>query len=218
MNSVFNLYVSKTAIYTFVVTFWKSFINPSAHFLLDWCYENHITFAGSRTIANSLADVFYLPHCRWLIEVNASPSLTASSQEDYELKYRLLEDILHVVDMEGWYDVPKYLNVKYLNWWYYQLQTYCYFILVLYRKFEQSTYTMLNQSPWLSLLTKMCTVCSAIQNCAFTLSLTGREKQVGGFDLMWNDGPVYREDVGLEALGDTYQRANTHLGDYFNSI
>ncbi|XP_027000513.1 probable tubulin polyglutamylase TTLL9 isoform X3 [Tachysurus fulvidraco] len=80
----------------------------------------------------------------WLLEVNASPSLTASSQEDYELKYRLLEDTLHIVDMEG--------------------------------------------------------------------CLTGREKQVGGFDLMWNDGPVYREDVGLEALGSTYQIANTHLG------
>lgn len=63
----------------------------------------------------------------------------------------------------------------------------------------------------------MCTIHSAIQNCAFTLSLTGREKQVGGFDLMWNDGPVYREDVSLEALGSTYQIANTHLGDYFNN-
>ncbi|XP_075867133.1 putative tubulin polyglutamylase TTLL9 isoform X2 [Microcebus murinus] len=37
----------------------------------------------------------------WLLEVNASPSLTASSQEDYELKTCLLEDTLHVVDMEG---------------------------------------------------------------------------------------------------------------------
>ncbi|XP_034495958.1 probable tubulin polyglutamylase TTLL9 isoform X3 [Ailuropoda melanoleuca] len=37
----------------------------------------------------------------WLLEVNASPSLTASSQEDYELKTRLLEDTLHVVDMEA---------------------------------------------------------------------------------------------------------------------
>ena len=40
---------------------------------------------------------------RWLIEVNASPSLTASSQEDYEMKCRLLEDTLHIVDMEGRY-------------------------------------------------------------------------------------------------------------------
>ena len=38
---------------------------------------------------------------RWLIEVNASPSLTASSKEDYDLKYGLLEDVLNVVDLEN---------------------------------------------------------------------------------------------------------------------
>ncbi|KAK6471730.1 putative tubulin polyglutamylase TTLL9 isoform X1 [Huso huso] len=81
---------------------------------------------------------------RWLIEVNASPSLTASSQEDYELKCRLLEDTLHVVDMEG--------------------------------------------------------------------RLTGKEKQIGGFDLMWNDGPVSKDDVNLDALGSSTLTANTHLG------
>uniref|UniRef100_A0AAY4B9E4 Tubulin--tyrosine ligase-like protein 9 n=1 Tax=Denticeps clupeoides TaxID=299321 RepID=A0AAY4B9E4_9TELE len=80
----------------------------------------------------------------WLIEVNASPSLTASSQEDYEMKSCLLEDTLHVVDMEG--------------------------------------------------------------------RLTGKEKQVGGFDLMWNDGPVYREIIHFENLGSTSLTANTHLG------
>ncbi|MGH0192373.1 UNVERIFIED_CONTAM: hypothetical protein FKN15_010321 [Acipenser sinensis] len=80
----------------------------------------------------------------WLIEVNASPSLTASSQEDYELKCRLLEDTLHVVDMEG--------------------------------------------------------------------RLTGKEKQIGGFDLMWNDGPVSKDDVNLDALGSSTLTANTHLG------
>ena len=37
----------------------------------------------------------------WLIEVNASPSLTASSKEDYELKYGLLDDVLHTIDMEN---------------------------------------------------------------------------------------------------------------------
>ena len=41
------------------------------------------------------------PLPRWLLEVNASPSLTASSQEDYELKTCLLEDTLHIVDMEA---------------------------------------------------------------------------------------------------------------------
>ncbi|XP_053309213.1 probable tubulin polyglutamylase TTLL9 isoform X2 [Spea bombifrons] len=80
----------------------------------------------------------------WLLEVNASPSLTASSQEDYELKYRLLEDTLHVVDMEG--------------------------------------------------------------------RLSGKEKRVGGFDLMWNDGPVSRPDGQHDTLGSGFFVANTHLG------
>ncbi|XP_034551382.1 probable tubulin polyglutamylase TTLL9 [Notolabrus celidotus] len=80
----------------------------------------------------------------WLIEVNASPSHTPSSQEDYEMKCRLLEDTLNVVDMEG--------------------------------------------------------------------RLTGREKRVGGYDLMWNDGPVYREDVNMETFGISCFTANTHLG------
>ena len=35
--------------------------------------------------------------------MNASPSLTASSQSDYELKCRLLEDMLHIIDMENRY-------------------------------------------------------------------------------------------------------------------
>ncbi|CAH2299727.1 probable tubulin polyglutamylase TTLL9 isoform X1 [Pelobates cultripes] len=80
----------------------------------------------------------------WLLEVNASPSLTASSQDDYELKCHLLDDTLHVVDMEG--------------------------------------------------------------------RLTGKEKRVGGFDLMWNDGPVSRDD-GLQAILINGSFAvNTHLG------
>ncbi|XP_068608285.1 probable tubulin polyglutamylase TTLL9 [Brachionichthys hirsutus] len=80
----------------------------------------------------------------WLIEVNTSPSLTPSSQEDYEMKYLLLEDMLNVVDMER--------------------------------------------------------------------RLTGKEKRVGGFDLMWNDGPVSVEDVNLETFGSSCFPANTHLG------
>jgi tubulin polyglutamylase TTLL9 len=37
----------------------------------------------------------------WIIEVNASPSLTASSKSDYDMKCKILEDMLHIVDMEG---------------------------------------------------------------------------------------------------------------------
>ena len=36
----------------------------------------------------------------WLIEVNASPSLTASSKDDYEMKFGLIWDTLDVIDME----------------------------------------------------------------------------------------------------------------------
>jgi len=37
----------------------------------------------------------------WLLEVNASPSLTPSSQEDYELKFRVLSHMLDVLDLEN---------------------------------------------------------------------------------------------------------------------
>lgn len=36
----------------------------------------------------------------WLIEVNASPSITADTPSDYRLKFAVLEDMLAVVDME----------------------------------------------------------------------------------------------------------------------
>uniref|UniRef100_A0A183AQ70 Tubulin--tyrosine ligase-like protein 9 n=1 Tax=Echinostoma caproni TaxID=27848 RepID=A0A183AQ70_9TREM len=58
----------------------------------------------------------------WLLEINASPSLTASSKEDYILKCNLLDDMLDIVDLEG--------------------------------------------------------------------RLTGDERRVGDFDLVWDDGPV----------------------------
>ncbi|XP_061832362.1 probable tubulin polyglutamylase TTLL9 isoform X2 [Nerophis lumbriciformis] len=80
----------------------------------------------------------------WLIEVNASPSLAPSSQEDYDMKYRMLEDTVNIVDMEK--------------------------------------------------------------------RLTGKEKRVGGYDLMWNDGPVYREDSDSEIFSCSCLKANTNLG------
>lgn len=36
----------------------------------------------------------------WLLEVNASPSLTASTPEDYSMKSNLINDVLDVIDME----------------------------------------------------------------------------------------------------------------------
>ena len=37
----------------------------------------------------------------WLIEVNASPSLSADTQSDYDLKFRMIDDFFTCVDMEG---------------------------------------------------------------------------------------------------------------------
>lgn len=83
----------------------------------------------------------------WLCEINASPSLTASNQVDYDLKFAMLNDVLNVVDLEG--------------------------------------------------------------------RLTGKEKRVGGFDLMWNDGPVLVDDICTNELSmlSTFS-ANTFLGCY----
>ena len=36
----------------------------------------------------------------WLIEVNASPSLTANTPKDYQMKLALLQDTITIVDME----------------------------------------------------------------------------------------------------------------------
>ncbi|KAL0489461.1 tubulin polyglutamylase [Acrasis kona] len=36
----------------------------------------------------------------WLLEVNASPSLTADTPEDYQMKHALLDDVFTIIDME----------------------------------------------------------------------------------------------------------------------
>ncbi len=82
----------------------------------------------------------------WLIETNASPSLSASNQEDNELKFRLLDDMLNVIDMEG--------------------------------------------------------------------RLIGKEKRVGGFDLIYNDGPVYCDETGIESFNLNSLRLNSFLGKH----
>ncbi|KAL7287427.1 hypothetical protein TKK_0018536 [Trichogramma kaykai] len=73
----------------------------------------------------------------WLLEVNASPSLSATDSHDFRLKFDLIDDVLNILDFER--------------------------------------------------------------------LLTGRETRVGGFDLLWNDGPVWY-DCG------TYKRLNIFLG------
>ncbi len=82
----------------------------------------------------------------WIIEVNASPSLTASSPIDYRLKVGLLEDMLHIVDMEG--------------------------------------------------------------------RLSGTEKRVGGFDLIWSDGPVASDELALQCGQPLTYSTNSFLGCY----
>ena len=48
----------------------------------------------------------------WLIEVNASPSLTANTREDYLMKTEMLHGMLDVVDME---QVRFYINLSCLH-------------------------------------------------------------------------------------------------------
>lgn len=40
----------------------------------------------------------------WLVEVNASPSLTSDSSDDYDMKFRMSEDMLCAVDVEGYFN------------------------------------------------------------------------------------------------------------------
>jgi len=44
-----------------------------------------------------LIDKHYAP---WLIEVNASPSLTANTMQDYDMKFGMLDDVLTLIDIE----------------------------------------------------------------------------------------------------------------------
>ncbi|XP_063441577.1 probable tubulin polyglutamylase TTLL9 isoform X3 [Mytilus trossulus] len=82
----------------------------------------------------------------WLIEINASPSLTASGKEDYDLKFGLISDLLNVLDLEN--------------------------------------------------------------------RLTGKEKRIGGWDLLWDDGPIVADDNMdcTPANGSAVSTPNSYLG------
>ncbi len=43
----------------------------------------------------------------WLIEVNASPSMSSDTQTDHDLKFGLLDDMLTVIDLEGHFSKKK---------------------------------------------------------------------------------------------------------------
>lgn len=45
-----------------------------------------------------------------------------------------------------------------------------------------------------------------------TFRMTGKEKRVGGFDLMWDDGPVFAEEAGLDCVNPPSYSTNTFLG------
>lgn len=81
-----------------------------------------------------------------MIEINASPSLTASGKEDYDLKFGLLNDVLNVLDLEN--------------------------------------------------------------------RLTSKEKRIGGWDLLWEDGPILADDGNMECTpnGTTASIPNSFLG------
>jgi tubulin polyglutamylase TTLL9 len=92
-------------------------------------------------------DVIIDSHVRpWLLEVNASPAFTPSNEEDYRLKCAIIDDTVHVLDLEN--------------------------------------------------------------------RLTGYEKRVGGYDLFWNDGPVYANpgDCGHSCGIDNGPKLNSFLG------
>ena len=79
--------------------------------------------------------------------MNASPSLTSSNQEDYDLKFGLLNDVLNVLDMEN--------------------------------------------------------------------RLTGKERRIGLFDLLWDDGAVMLDDsVTGDYVNNFTTSLNTFLGQF----
>lgn len=103
----------------------------------------------------------------WLIEVNASPSLSGSNKEDYALKHDVLTDLLNVVDIEG-YNTGRYLGCLltapvFLP----QLCSYRAQVPSDFHKPFPHTYHLLTNS-----------------------FIVGRETNIGGFDLVYDGVPI----------------------------
>ena len=47
-------------------------------------------------------------------------------------------------------------------------------------------------------------------------SCVGKEKRLGGFDLMWNNGPVHSEEIGLHCGQPLVYSLNSHIGCHNN--
>lgn len=108
----------------------------------------------------------------WLIEVNASPSLTANTREDYDLKCEMLHDLFDVVDVEG------EAVAQSVHWpW-------------LEGGGTPSAHSEVVMSAQVRYLL-MCTLSPhyfALHCCAGKLK--GDEEHIGGFDLIYDNGYV----------------------------
>ena len=129
---------------------------------------------------------------RWLLEINASPSLVASSQEDYELKCRLLDDVLNVVDLEN-----RSVFFWFGSWAFFDAA----------RQWLVSCYKMLLPTMQWHITSFICYLRS-LSSRMFSCRLLGNERRVGGFDLIWDDGPIYVETT----FGEETQKYNSYLG------
>ncbi|XP_021110569.1 probable tubulin polyglutamylase TTLL9 isoform X14 [Heterocephalus glaber] len=75
------------------------------------------------------------------------------------------------------------------------------------RKFDLRVYVLV-----MSMFTSPTSQCRRCLPTTTQRRLTGKEKRVGGFDLMWNDGPVSREEGAPDLPGMGNFVTNTHLG------
>lgn len=125
----------------------------------------------------------------WLLEVNASPSLSANTAEDYDLKFKLLNDVLDVVDVEG-----RCVCV---------VPSLCRDVRKRRKRLCSSVLSTQGCTPCAAhvltprTLRRLDIDCTPItRGCRGRCSTTGREEKIGGFDLVYSGGPVGPERPG----------------------